>query len=88
MKLVSCSAYHFFPLTIHVHSFLATLHSYVNGSTVFCTVGNTDGIIKGKRYFSCPSKHGKVVRINDIVAVLPRKVGGTFEAFRLHSMYV
>ena len=88
-KLFSVS---FFPsglyMYVYIHSFLATLHSYVNGSAVFFTVGNTDGIIKGKRYFSCPSKHGKVVRINDIVAVLPRKVGGIFEAFRLHSMYV
>lgn len=38
------------------------------------TVGNTDGLIKGKRYFTCPLKHGKVVRISDIVAVLPRAV--------------
>ena len=37
-------------------------------------VGNTDGLIKGKRYFTCPSKHGKVVRITSIVAILPNKV--------------
>lgn len=37
-------------------------------------VGNTDGLIKGKRYFTCPPKHGKIVRITSIVAILPNKV--------------
>ena len=36
--------------------------------------GNTDGLIKGKRYFTCPPKHGRVVRITSVVAVLPNKV--------------
>lgn len=39
-----------------------------------CLAGNTDGLIKGKRYFTCPPKHGKVVRITSVVAVLPNKV--------------
>ena len=44
-------------------------------SLIVCpTVGDTDGLIKGKRYFTCPSKHGKVVRITNVVAVLPNKV--------------
>ncbi len=37
-------------------------------------VGDTDGLIKGKRYFTCPSKHGKLVRISNVIAVLPNKV--------------
>lgn len=36
-------------------------------------VGDTDGLIKGKRYFTCPLKHGKVVRITNVIAVLPSK---------------
>ncbi|XP_064393563.1 cingulin-like [Halichondria panicea] len=35
--------------------------------------GDTDGLIKGKRYFTCPQKHGKIVRISNVVAVLPNK---------------
>ena len=38
------------------------------------TVGDTDGLVKGKRYFHCPAKHGKVVRLSNVVAVLPEKV--------------
>lgn len=38
------------------------------------TVGDTDGLLKGKRYFTCPPKHGKLVKINNIVALLPNKV--------------
>lgn len=41
---------------------------------LFYLAGNTDGLIKGKRYFTCPPKHGKVVRITSVVAVLPNKV--------------
>ena len=36
-------------------------------------VGDTDGVVKGKRYFTCPPKHGKVVKISHIVAILPNK---------------
>ena len=41
---------------------------------MFCIAGDTDGLIKGKRYFTCPQKHGKIVRISNVVAVLPNKV--------------
>ncbi len=41
---------------------------------LFYLAGNTDGLIRGKRYFTCPPKHGKVVRITSVVAVLPNKV--------------
>ena len=37
-------------------------------------VGDTDGLFKGKRYFTCPPKHGKVLRITNVIAVLPNKV--------------
>ena len=36
--------------------------------------GNTDGVMKGKRYFKCPSKHGRFVRITNILSVLPSRV--------------
>lgn len=36
-------------------------------------VGDTDGLVKGKRYFYSPAKHGKVVRLSSVVAVLPNK---------------
>ena len=39
-----------------------------------CVVGDTDGLIKGKRYFTCPAKHGKMIRITNVIAVLPTKV--------------
>ncbi|XP_065913285.1 myosin heavy chain, striated muscle-like isoform X2 [Dysidea avara] len=35
--------------------------------------GNTDGVMKGKRYFKCPSKHGRFVRITNILSVLPSR---------------
>lgn len=41
---------------------------------VYSVVGDTDGLIKGKRYFTCPPKHGKIVRISSVIAVLPSKV--------------
>jgi HAMP domain-containing protein len=34
-------------------------------------VGDTDGLVRGKRYFTCPAKHGKVVRLSNVVAILP-----------------
>ena len=37
-------------------------------------VGNTDGIYKGRRYFSCPPLNGKMVRITNVLAVLSNKV--------------
>lgn len=54
-----------------------TLLPYIHVTSVpfpVAAVGDTDGLIKGKRYFTCPPKHGKVVRITNIVAVLPNKV--------------
>lgn len=41
---------------------------------IYVPVGDTDGLLKGKRYFTCPPKHGKMVRITNIFAVLPNKV--------------
>lgn len=48
----------------------------LNGVSPLRTVGDTDGVVKGKRYFTCPPKHGKVVKISHIVAILPNKVCG------------
>lgn len=36
-------------------------------------VGDTDGLVKGKRYFTCPPKHGKIVKMSNIIALLPNK---------------
>jgi hypothetical protein len=36
-------------------------------------VGDTDGLVKGKRYFTCQAKHGKIVRLSNVVAILPRR---------------
>ncbi|CAH3178906.1 unnamed protein product [Porites lobata] len=33
-------------------------------------VGNTDGRLGGKQYFQCPPKHGKLVKMSDIHAVM------------------
>jgi len=33
-------------------------------------VGNTDGRVGGKQYFQCPPKHGKVVKLSDIHAIM------------------
>jgi dynactin complex subunit len=40
----------------------------------FLAAGDTDGLVKSKRYFTCPAKHGKIVRITNVMAVLPSKV--------------
>jgi len=51
---------------------------------ITCTIhlyrvdGNTDGVMKGKRYFKCPSKHGRFVRITNILSVLPSRVSLKF----------
>ena len=39
-----------------------------------CLVGNTDGRLGGKQYFQCPPKHGKLVRMSDIHAVMNPRV--------------
>ena len=49
--------------------------------------GDTDGLIKGKRYFTCPAKHGKIVRISSVVAVLPNKVSMTHVHVQHMCMY-
>eukprot|EP00118_Oscarella_pearsei_P004880 m.21650 g.21650 ORF g.21650 m.21650 type:complete len:1043 (+) comp28195_c0_seq3:1100-4228(+) len=36
-------------------------------------VGEHDGIVKGKRYFKCPPRHGVMVRVKDVVSVLQPK---------------
>lgn len=36
-------------------------------------VGNNDGLYKGKRYFTCPPNHGRMVRITSVIAVMPNK---------------
>ena len=41
---------------------------------VFLAVGDSDGLFKGKRYFTCTAKHGKMVRINNVIAVLYPKM--------------
>ncbi|XP_065828143.1 golgin subfamily A member 6-like protein 1 [Oscarella lobularis] len=46
-------------------------------------VGDHDGVVKGKRYFRCPPKHGVMVRVKDIVSVLQPK-GSTFKS--IHSV--
>ena len=51
------------------------MHVYTPTGLCFCVaVGDTDGLFKGKRYFTCPPKHGKMVRITNVFAVLPNKV--------------
>ena len=58
------------------------MHDGRDQTTLLCTAGDTDGLIKGKRYFTCPAKHGKIVRISSVVAVLPNKVSMT----RVHDV--
>ena len=41
---------------------------------VSSAVGDSDGLFKGKRYFTCTPKHGKMVRINNVIAVLYPKM--------------
>lgn len=52
-----------------IFSTQTTYHNYC-----VTVAGDTDGLIKGKRYFTCPPKHGKIVRISNVVAILPSKV--------------
>ena len=40
----------------------------------FSPVGDTDGVINGKKYFSANIRHGKLIKISDILAVLIPKV--------------
>lgn len=39
-----------------------------------CLVGNTDGRLGGKQYFQCPPRHGKLVKMSDIHAVMNPRV--------------
>ncbi|RDD43065.1 hypothetical protein TrispH2_005364 [Trichoplax sp. H2] len=36
-------------------------------------VGDTDGVVNGKRYFKSPPNHGKIVRLYDVISVLHPK---------------
>ena len=38
-------------------------------------MGNTDGRVGDKQYFQCPPKHGRIVRMSDIHAVMNPRVG-------------
>ena len=38
-------------------------------------MGNTDGRVGGKQYFHCPPKHGKVVKLSDVHAIMNPRVG-------------
>lgn len=42
--------------------------------SVSLAVGDSDGLFKGKRYFTCSPKHGKMVRISSVIAVLYPKL--------------
>jgi len=48
--------------------------------------GNTDGVLKGKRYFKCPANHGRFVRISNIISVLPVKVSVTSNKGRFATL--
>ena len=63
--------------------FVTCIYSY----TMFCTAGDNDGLIKGKRYFTCPQKHGKIVRISNVVAVLPSKVSALLYTCMISCVY-
>ena len=39
------------------------------------TAGNTNGIYKGKRYFDCSPRHGRMLHITNVLAAMPRQVG-------------
>ena len=38
-------------------------------------MGNTDGRVGGKQYFHCLPKHGKVVKLSDVHAIMNPRVG-------------
>ena len=57
-----------------VHSSLRNYH--LSLSLPPRAVGDSDGLVKGKRYFHCPAKHGKIVRLSNVEAILPRSVSG------------
>lgn len=46
--------------------------TYVIAFTII--VGNCDGLLKGRRYFHCPTDHGVFVRSSDVICVTGRKV--------------
>ena len=37
-------------------------------------LGENDGVMRGKRYFSCPDKHGIMVPAANVAMLLPREV--------------
>ena len=44
-------------------------------SITIYTAGNTNGIYKGKRYFDCSPRHGRMLHITNVLAAMPRQVG-------------
>ncbi|XP_072013862.1 LOW QUALITY PROTEIN: uncharacterized protein [Amphiura filiformis] len=50
-----------------------TDHRLYVGMKLDDPVGDTDGEINGKRYFNAKSKHGKLVKIHDILSILNPK---------------
>ena len=47
------------------------------------TVGNCDGLLKGRRYFQCPPNHGVFVRSSDVICVTGRKVSDSENQIQL-----
>lgn len=58
-------------LSSHVNTFVSAALVAFNLCFV---VGDMGGLIKNKRYFSCPPNHGILVRISNVVSILPDKV--------------
>ncbi|XP_064641300.1 interaptin-like [Lineus longissimus] len=67
------------PLTCGVVKFVgrvdkeyASYRLYV-GLKLDTPIGDTDGVFKGKRYFQTPHRHGKLVKLSQVVSVLNPK---------------
>ena len=56
--------------SLHVTCFLPCMFVCDVSFACLYIVGNSDGLFKGKRYFKCLPKHGKMVRIIDVLSVL------------------